>query len=141
MSQDSPYLDDLETRDPAAREHMLFAHLPEQIVNAQRNAPAYGETLADVQAHLILDRAALAALPVLRKSDLIERQKRDVPERKPFGGLTAVPSGQLARIFASPGPIYDPEAMRPDYWRMARALYAAGIPARRCHPQFASPIT
>jgi phenylacetate-CoA ligase len=58
---------------------------------------------------------------------LIERQKQSFPDRDPFGGLTAVPTGQLARIFASPGPIYDPEALRPDYWRIARALYAAGF--------------
>jgi phenylacetate-CoA ligase len=124
---DSVYLDELETREPAQRERALFAALPEQIANAQKNAPAYGELLADVAFHRITDRTALASLPVIRKSELIERQKRVFAERRPFGGLTAVPTGQLARLFASPGPIYDPEAMRPDYWRMARALYAAGF--------------
>jgi phenylacetate-CoA ligase len=127
VSADSPYLDDLETRDPAARERGLFQHMPEQIANAQKSAPAFAESLAGVAPHSVTDRAALARLPVIRKSELVERQKRDFAERRPFGGLTAVPSGQLARIFASPGPIYDPEAMRPDYWRMARALYAAGF--------------
>ncbi len=127
MSQEQRYLDDLETREPLVRERMLFAHLPEQIANAQQNAAGYGESLVGVSPYRIVDRAALATLPVLRKSELIERHKRDFPERRPFGGLTSVPSGQLARIFASPGPIYDPEAMRPDYWRMARALYAAGF--------------
>jgi phenylacetate-CoA ligase len=57
----------------------------------------------------------------------MERQKELHKDRDPFGGLTAVPTGQLARIFASPGPIYDPEAPRGDYWRLGRALHAAGF--------------
>ena len=65
----------------------------------------------------------MAQLPVTRKSDLIDLQR----EEPPFAGLTTVAPGALARIFASPGPIYDPEAKRGDYWRMARALHAAGL--------------
>jgi phenylacetate-CoA ligase len=42
---------------------------------------------------------------VTRKSDLHELQHA----RKPFGGLNATPARGLARIFMSPGPIYDPE--------------------------------
>ncbi|HET8729100.1 MAG TPA: AMP-binding protein, partial [Alphaproteobacteria bacterium] len=68
-------------------------------------------------------RTALASLPVTRKSDLPERQKA----RPPFGGLSATPPGDLSRIFASPGPIYDPEGKGADWWRWARALYATGF--------------
>jgi phenylacetate-CoA ligase len=71
----------------------------------------------------IASRRALAALPVTRKSQLLERQ-RQLP---PFGGLNTVACGELARIFASPGPFYEPEARRQDYWRAARALFAAGF--------------
>ena len=71
--------------------------------------------------------AALARLPVVRKSELMERQKGGPEAHRPFGGLTAVETGRLARIFASPGPIYDPDGRRGDWWRMARALWAAGF--------------
>ena len=71
----------------------------------------------------IVDRRALARLPLTRKSELIELQRRDPP----FGGFAAVPVAALRRIFASPGPIYEPEARRPDFFRLARALYAAGF--------------
>lgn len=65
----------------------------------------------------------LARLPVLRKATLPELQKQ-VP---PFGGLLGVPVGSLRRIFVSPGPIYDPAGPAADYFRLARALYAAGF--------------
>jgi phenylacetate-CoA ligase len=125
------YFDELETRDPDLRDHAQFRSLAEQLANAKANAPAFGEILKDVDPSAVHDRAALAKLPIIRKSDLMERQKQAFEDRVPFGGLTAVKTGQLARIFASPGPIYDPEAMRPDYWRMGRALFAAGF--RRGH--------
>jgi len=123
----SEFFDELETRDPAARERAQFQALVEQIANAKQNAPALAEILAEVEPAAIGDRAALARLPVIRKSELTDRQKRDFGDRNPFGGLTTTATGNLARIFASPGPIYDPEAMRPDFWRLARALYAAGF--------------
>ncbi len=121
------FFDDLETRDPAFREERQFAELRGQIENAKANAPHFAETLKDVDPSRVVDRAALAKLPVVRKGELIELQKKRVAERDPFGGMTAVRTGHLGRIFMSPGPIYDPEAMRQDYWRIARALWAAGF--------------
>ncbi|MBL8833670.1 MAG: AMP-binding protein, partial [Rhodospirillales bacterium] len=123
----SEYFDDLETRDPSQREERHFAELRRQIENARADAPYFAETLKDVDPSRVVDRAALARLPVVRKGELIELQKKRFTERDPFGGLTAVKTSQLGRIFMSPGPIYDPEAMRPDYWRLARALWAAGF--------------
>ncbi len=123
MARDTDYYDELETRDPAEREAALFAALPRQIENAKGGAPGCARILADVSPGDVTSPAALARLPVTRKSDLIDLQKKDPP----FGGLTTVAPGALARIFASPGPIYDPEGKRPDYWRTARALYAAGF--------------
>lgn len=119
--------DDLETRDPALREERQLAELRGQIENAKANAPYFAGTLADVDPARIVDRAALAKLPVVRKGELIDLQKKRVEDRDPFGGLTAVKTAHLGRIFMSPGPIYDPEAMRQDYWRLARALWAAGF--------------
>src|SRR5579864_9706190 len=121
--QAGPFYDTLETRDPEAREKALLAALPKQIAHAKAHAPAYAGLFRDIDPQSITSRAALAMLPVVRKSELIDRQKRAAP----FGGLAAVTPGDLARVFMSPGPIYDPEARRPDYWRLARALFAAGF--------------
>src|SRR5262245_34880635 len=102
-----------------------MAALPQAIAAAKQNAPAYRERLAEVRPEDVGDRRALVDLPVTRKSDLIELQRRSPP----FGGFAAVPTSAVARIFASPGPIYELEARRPDFFRMARALYAVGIRA------------
>jgi phenylacetate-CoA ligase len=123
----SDFLDELETRDPEERERRQFAALAEQVAHAMRAAPAFAELLAGVDPAAVTDRAALARLPVIRKSELMERQKGGPGAHRPFGGLTAVETGRLARIFASPGPIYDPDGRRGDWWRMARALWAAGF--------------
>jgi len=118
-----PFYDALETREPPQREAALMAVLPDLVAAAKAKAPAYRESFAKVRPEDITDRRALADLPVIRKSDLIEMQRRNPP----LGGFSAVPVGSLARIFASPGPIYEPQGKRPDYFRMARALFAAGF--------------
>jgi phenylacetate-CoA ligase len=117
--------DPSEARDPAEREAALMAALPQIVAAAQRQAPAYRERLAGIRADAIDSRRALADLPLTRKSELIEVQRRNPP----FGGFSTVPTAQVARVFASPGPIYEIEARRPDFFRMARALYAAGFRA------------
>ena len=119
------FLDGLETRDPEARERELLAHLPAQVAHAQSASAHYRKVLAGIDAAAITNRGALAALPVTRKSMLLELQK-DAP---PFGGLNATPVSRLARIFMSPGPIYEPEGRAADYWRSARSLHAAGFRA------------
>ena len=121
--KDPRHYDALETRDPELREQALMAALPQQVAHAKRRAPYFAALLQDIEPHAVTSRAALAALPVTRKSRLIALQKA-VP---PFGGIAATAPGALARLFMSPGPIYDPEGRRPDYWRMARALFAAGF--------------
>ncbi|WP_029006592.1 phenylacetate--CoA ligase family protein [Azorhizobium doebereinerae] len=122
---DGRYYDALETRDPEAREQALMAALPHQIARAKARSAYFGALLRDVDPHAVTSRAALARLPVTRKSDLLDLQ----PKSLPFGGLNGTPPGGLARIFMSPGPIYDPEGRRTDYWRFARALHAAGFRA------------
>ena len=116
--------DDLETRDPALREAALFVALRGQIAKAQAEAPGMARHLDGVEAASVTGRAALAALPVLRKSALIEMQRADPP----FGGLTTRPANGFDRIFQSPGPIYEPGmAAAADWWRFARAFHAAGF--------------
>src|SRR4051812_25240315 len=115
-----------------------MAQLPRVIAAAKENAPFYRERLAKVRPEDVIDRRALVDLPLTRKSDLIEMQRQNPP----FGGLAAVPVAALARIFGSPGPIYEPEARRPDFFRMARALYAAGIrPGDLVHNSFSYHLT
>ena len=117
------YFDSLEIRSADAREAALFEALPEQVALAKADAPAFTKSLAEVDPASVTSRAALAKLPVLRKSDLIDAQQADPP----FASLIAVPKGELRRVFASPGPIYDPEGWDNDWWRIARALFAAGF--------------
>jgi phenylacetate-CoA ligase len=117
------YFDDLETRSADQRESDLLSALPGQIAHAKAKSAYFAQLLQNVEPRDIDSRRALAGLPVTRKAQLVERQKRQLP----FGGLTTVACGELARIFASPGPIYEPEARRADYWRAARALFAAGF--------------
>ena len=123
------FYDALETRSPADREAALMAALPVQVAHAQSNSPAMHELLAGVEARAVTGRAALARLPVTRKGDLHERQDAGRAAGKDaFGGFAAIGYGaRMPRVFASPGPIYEPEGTGKDYWRMARAIYAAGF--------------
>ena len=115
--------DDLETRSPEAREAALMAALPAHLANAKRKAPGWARILKDVDPAAITTRAALAKVPVTRKSELADLQKA----MPPLGGLNATPLEKLAKLFVSPGPVYDPEGQGSDWWRTARALYAAGF--------------
>jgi len=123
------HMDALETRDPAVREAALLTALPGQIAHAQKNAPAFAEILKDIHAADITSRAALAKLPVSRKYELLEKQKASrAAGGNVFGGFSAVSYGsKMPRVFSSPGPLYEPEGSRADYWRMARAIAAAGF--------------
>jgi len=121
----SPFYDALEKRSAKAREAALMAALPRFIAHAKKRAPGWARILKDVEAARVTSRAALAKLPVTRKSELAELQKA-LP---PLGGLNATPVDKLAKLFASPGPVYDPEGRGQDWWRTARALYAAGFRA------------
>jgi phenylacetate-CoA ligase len=118
----SDYYDDLETRDPEARERDLLARLPALVAAAMR-APGYARHLKGVDPKAVTSRAALAKLPVLRKSDLPAWQKADPP----FAGLLPEPVSAYGRLFTSPGPIFEPEGRQPDPWRVARGLFAAGF--------------
>jgi phenylacetate-CoA ligase len=123
------FYDASESRSPAQREAAQMAALPVQIAHAQSQSPAMRELLAAVHAPSITSRAALAALPVTRKGELHERQLAGRAAGKDvFGGFSAVGYGaQMPRVFASPGPIYEPDSTARDHWRMARAMYAAGF--------------
>ncbi len=116
------HYDQLETRDPEARERDLLERLP-GLVLAAMSAPGWAKHLQHVDPELVISRAALANLPVMRKSELPAMQKADPP----FAGFLPEPLGSYGRLFTSPGPIYEPERVTADPWRAARALFAAGF--------------
>jgi phenylacetate-CoA ligase len=118
---DTPY-DGLETRAPAARDQALAEALPRAIARAMAT-PAFAAHLAGVDPAAVRDRAALARLPVLRKSALAEAQALSPP----FGGFASLQGRQFAHVFQSPGPIYEPGQRTRDWWRIGRFLHAAGI--------------
>ena len=118
----SDFYNALETRDPAAREKEIFYQLSQALARAM-SAPGWAEHLKGIDPKAVTSRAALAKLPVLRKSDLPALQKANPP----FGGLAVTPPGKLKRLLMSPGPIFEPEGHDKDAWGAARALYAAGF--------------
>ena len=123
------FYDALETRDPALREAQQMQALARQVAHAQQRAPAYAQRLAGVDGSSITSRVALAALPVTRKHELQARQ-REARGSDPLGGFSALLRGPaMPRLFASPGPIYEPEGTARDYWRTGRAMHAAGFRA------------
>ena len=126
---DKPFFDALEARSPEQREAEQMAALAKQVAHAQAHSAAFAEILKGVDAAAVTSRAALAQLPVTRKGALLERQRAQVA-RDPFGGFSALVRGPgMTRLYASPGPIYEPEGATRDYWRTGRALYAAGFRA------------
>jgi phenylacetate-CoA ligase len=139
MTTQDGYYDALETRSTAEREAALLAALPSRVARAKAHSPAMAEHLADVDAAAVTSRAALARVPVLRKAALFERQKaqrESTTAWDPFGGFSTIGWGAMhaagrgaRRVFQSPGPIYEPEGAAPDYWRVARAMHAAGFRA------------
>src|SRR3546814_531474 len=125
----SDFFDSLETRSPDEREAALMASLPGQIAHAQKHSAALKSVLAGVNADQIDSRAALAHLPVTRKSELLKLQQASrATGGDVFGGFATLSYGRnMPRMYASPGPVYEPEGSQIDYWRTARSLYAAGF--------------
>ncbi|HUD25706.1 MAG TPA: AMP-binding protein [Burkholderiaceae bacterium] len=118
------HFDALETRDPAVRERDLARRLPRLIAAALR-VPGWRRQLGQVDPASIDSRAALARLPLLRKSGLIALQQATPP----LADLVAAPLSDFGRLFASPGPIYEVEGRHDDCWGSARGLFAAGLRA------------
>ncbi|MEY2861040.1 MAG: hypothetical protein RL392_1498 [Pseudomonadota bacterium] len=129
------HYDALEIQLSAAREAALLAALPGQVAHAKASSAAFAALLKEVNPAEVNSRAALSKLPVVRKTELQELQQAArsgvagaVAVGNVFGGFSAIAYGAaMPRVFASPGPIYEPEGTGKDYWRMARAIYAAGF--------------
>ena len=135
----SEFFDVLEHRDADVREQALFTALPQALKTAVERAPAIADQLRGIEVGGVHNRIALAGLPVIRKSELLERQldgrasmlgvarQQGDEINRVFGGFSTIGWGQSLRVFASPGPIFEPESARGDYWRFGRALFAAGF--------------
>ncbi len=138
MNSADEFYDDLEVRDPAQREEQLMAQLSAQLAHAKDKSPHYAGAFADLDPAAINSREALATLPTTRKSDLAALQKKNPP----LGGINTVPLSELSHIYSSPGGLYEPDADRKDYWRYARALWAAGVrPGNIVHNTFSYHLT
>ncbi len=115
------HFDELETRDPQIREQALFTRLPEFLTQATRRAPGLARWLDGHDPAAVTSREALARLPVLRKSELMELQQAEPP----FGGFADPALLKGSRVFMSPGPIWEP--LGSDARQAARAFFAAGM--------------
>ncbi|WP_305986760.1 phenylacetate--CoA ligase family protein [Roseibium sp. MMSF_3544] len=112
-----------ERQDPAQRERDLFARLPDLLAHAAGKAAGWAEQLDGCDLAGVTDRGSLAQMPILRKAALMERQRANPP----FGGYLAGELSEAARVFMSPGPIWEPQAPGLDPWNGARSLFAAGF--------------
>ena len=130
------HFDELETRAPQARERDLFARLPDFLRRASAAAPGLGRWLAGHDLSKVTSRAALAALPVLRKAELMEMQRAEPP----FGGFADPAHVRGGRVFMSPGPIWEPQGLGVDPWQAARAFFAAGVALRGSSGFFTHPV-
>lgn len=135
MSKD--FYDSQETLSAEERELQLFSVLRDNLRQIGDKVPALAKQIKGINISELKSRADLAAIPVVRKYELLKAQtearqaaKKVVPgdeRERVFGGFSAVGWGEASRVFCSPGPLFEPEVARADYWRMARALYAAGV--------------
>ncbi|MCP4876505.1 MAG: phenylacetate--CoA ligase [Gammaproteobacteria bacterium] len=119
----SEFYDSLETRDDDERRQAQLQALRTQVAHVKDNTNAYSESLKNIDPDTIIDAESFSALPLTRKSELIELQKTG----RPFGGYTANNGPHYSHVFASPGPIYEPGFAVFDFWRFARSLYASGF--------------
>lgn len=116
------HYDDQETRSDDERAADIATSLPTALARA-RTAPALARLLRDVDPAAVIDRAALARLPVIRKAELSEAQRKSPP----FGGFTTRLAAEFDHVFQSPGPIYEPGRRDGDWWRLGRFLHASGV--------------
>ncbi|MDX1742929.1 MAG: phenylacetate--CoA ligase family protein [Ruegeria sp.] len=116
------FYDALETRSADQRASDQAKALKVQLQRAQA-APGFEAHLAGADIGQVSEIADLVKLPVLRKAHLAQAQAT----RPPFGGFTVKPARHFHHVFQSPGPIYEPGSIDPDWWRMGRFLHAAGV--------------
>ena len=118
------FFDDLETRSSDQRSTESSVLLKE-IIQLAANLEGYRDTLGRADSSIFNSLDDLPSLPVLRKSELSERQTRG----NVLGGYSSKKSFEFAHVFQSPGPIYEPGGISHDWWRIGRFLHALDIGA------------
>ncbi|MFL5309039.1 MAG: phenylacetate--CoA ligase family protein [Myxococcales bacterium] len=115
----------LEQQDPVARGAYLGTRLRDTVAWAHSRSPHVRRAFdkAGIGPRDVASLDDLGKIPITRKDDVPAMQGAEPP----FGGLLAVEPGRLQRIFASPGPILDPQGEGDDFWRFRMALAAAGF--------------
>lgn len=115
----------LECLSPEAWRARLGERLAATVAHAWKSAPRARRAMeqAGLSPAGVRSLDDLARLPVTRKDALPGLQASEPP----FGGLAGVAPGDLARIYMSPGPIFDPQGHDGDFWRFRHGLAAAGF--------------
>ena len=116
------FFDDLETRSSDQRSTENAALLKD-ILNLAANLDGYKAAFGSLDLSIFKSLEDLPSLPVLRKSELSERQTRG----NVLGGYSNKKSFEFAHLFQSPGPIYEPGGISHDWWRIGRFLHALDI--------------
>ena len=116
------FFDDLETRSSDQRSTENAALLKD-ILNLAANLDGYKAAFGSLDLSIFKSLEDLPSLPVLRKSELSERQTRG----NVLGGYSNRKSFEFAHLFQSPGPIYEPGGISHDWWRIGRFLHALDI--------------
>ena len=126
------YYDKLETMSPAKRQQYLDKKLREQVAYAYQHSPAVKASFdkAGIKPGDIKTTKDLEKLPIIRKTDLLEMQKANLPD----GGIIGMPKEDVERIFISPGPIYEIQPSTCKWF--AKAFWAAGFRRGRCRYQY-----
>ena len=110
------FFDNLEIRSKDERISDHLNKLNELIEKSQKNKNQSIRFNGPIK-----DLNDLSVIPLLRKSDLIEKQSKFPP----FADLNVSEIKDFAHIYRSPGPIYDLDGHSKNWWRFARALHAA----------------
>jgi phenylacetate-CoA ligase len=118
------FFDELEIMPPETREKYHNQRLSQTVEHAYRHAPAVKAIFdkAGISADQIGTIKDLEKIPVTRKTDLIELQRKSPP----YGGFLTIPPEDVDRVFLSPGPIYEPIQHASIKW-FAKAFWAAGF--------------
>lgn len=121
--QNEEFFDSLETRSTSERQDEQLGHLKALLNTTLEGSAGWRDTLEDALTEPLTDLSDLSRLPVRRKSEFITLQKQSPP----LGDMNVTPVDQMSHLFASPGPIYEPDVSEGDYWRFGRSLFASGF--------------
>ncbi len=115
----------IECMTPDERVEYERTNLREALARAFSRSPFMQRKLAGagIDPDRVRGIGDIEKVPLTRKSEFREVQ-RSAP---PFGGIPGCGLEEMKRVYASPGPVYDPEGRGEDHWRWGKALFAAGF--------------